>query len=140
MKRRNKILLGVAFVVVALAAVIALTTERGPSKEQKAAQARLLVERKTHLDQMKKQVDNLIGSGIVESAASPTDFYVDVRVGPRFYGLSADQKRAVIGPIYLYYLTLRDKTESDIFAVRLLDARTGKEVGAYQAGELQMSE
>lgn len=139
MKRRNKALLGIALIVVALAVVVALTTERGPSREQKAAQAGLLAERKTHLDQMKKQVDELIGSGMVESAGSPTDFYVDVRVGPRFYSLDTGRKKAVIGTVYVYYLTLRNKTESDIFAARLLDAKTGKEVGAYQAGELQMS-
>lgn len=139
MKRRNKVFIGIAVVVVALAAAIALTTERGPGPEQKAAQARLLAERKTRVDEMKKTVDDLVKAGVVESASSPTDFYVDVRVGPRFYALGADRKKAVIVPIYVYYLTLRNKTESDIFAVRLLDAKTGKEVGAYQAGELEMT-
>lgn len=140
MKRRSRIAVGVVLLAaVALAAMIALTTERPPGPKQKEARAKLLAERKTHQGEMKKAVEDLIGTGVVKSAQSPTDFYVDVRVGPRFYSLGTDRKKAVIVPIYVYYLTRRNKTESDIFAVRLLDAETGKEVGAYQAGELQMT-
>lgn len=138
MRLRGKIVIGLS-VMGALAAVIALTMESPPSPAQKEARTRLIAERKTHRAEMKKSVDNLIAEGMIESAQSPTDFYVDVFVGPKFYRLDTEQKKAVIVPVYVYYLTERNKTENDIFAVRLIDGRTGKEVGAYQAGTLQMN-
>ncbi len=137
-KLRNKVVIGLLLLGV-VAATIALLTERPPTAEQKQAAARLFAQSRKVQPETRRIIDNLIAAGMIKSADSPTDFYVDVVVEPRFYALDTDRKKAVIIPVYTYYLTERHKTESDIFAVRLIDGRTGKEVGAYQAGTLQMN-
>jgi hypothetical protein len=138
MRLRRKIAIAAAILVCALVALILLTRESPPGPAEREARAALIAERKAHQAETKRVIDGLIASGTIESARSPTDFYVDVTVGPRFYALDTERKKAIIVPIYTYYLTERNKTERDIFAVRLIDGKTGREVGAYQAGTLQM--
>jgi hypothetical protein len=78
-------------------------------------------------------------TGMIQSIKNANDTYVDVFVTPRFYALDIDQKKTIVLPIYAYYMTAANKTEDDIFAVRLVDSKSGHEVGKYQMGMLTIN-
>ena len=58
----------------------------------------------------------------------------NVWVGSTFYGLEFDEKKAFLGAVYAYYFDGTRMTDT----VYLMDRRSGKEVGRFNSGTLEM--
>jgi len=133
-----KIIIGV-FGFLVLAGVIGRLIDSSSVEQKKERASQVLAKRKALQPQTEKVINKLMQTGMIHSIKNANDYYVDVFVTPKFYVLDVDQKKTIVLPIYAYYMTAANKTEDDVFAVRLVDSKRGHEIGKYQMGMLTMN-
>lgn len=76
--------------------------------------------------------------GAISSIKNADNDYVAVIVSTPFYNLTYEDKKAIINAIHIYYQTLANKSDDSSFMVMLFDLYSGKEIGTYYQGSLEL--
>lgn len=137
-----KIIIGV-FGFFVLAGIVGRLIDSSSVEQKKEKASQLLAKRKALQPQTEKLVKKLMQTGMIHSIENIDSHGVDIVVNPKFYTLDIDQKKTIILPIYAYYMTAANKTEDEdpmnVFGARIIDSRSGHEVGKCLMGQLTMN-
>jgi len=133
----TKIIVGVGLLVVFLFGSCAFVTFLGAITDRNKKPHVRTVDPVRH-QKARELIDQATQLGVWSKIEPPTNgiAVADAWVGPSFYAATYDQKTSFTAVVYSYYFEGTDDADSGL--VRLLDTYTGKEVGVYSHGLLQI--